>query len=261
MNNDQHGTVYLVGAGPGDPDLLTVKAQRLLSQCQAVVYDALVPKEILNVASDESELVFVGKRRGHHVMPQVKTNKLLLDLAKRHKLIVRLKGGDPFIFGRGGEEAEYLQANGISMEVVPGITSGMAAPAYFGIPLTHRLCASSVTFVTGHEGVDKRRPSVNWKALAKATNTLVVYMGVHNLPHIVHELLQGGLSPSTPSAVIQQGTVLGQRFLKTTIDNLVQAVEKEKFMSPSILIIGEVVDLRVESCSPKPPNITMPISF
>ncbi len=251
----------MVGAGPGDPDLITVKAKRLLSQCEAIVYDALIPKEILDLANNHCECIFVGKRRGHHSTVQSKTNKLLLDLAKRYKSVVRLKGGDPFVFGRGGEEADYLQRHGISIEIVPGITAGIAAPAYFGIPLTHRLGASSVTFVTGHEGVDKQRPLVNWKALAKATDTLVIYMGVHNLPHIVQRLLEAGLPPKTPSAVIQQGTVSGQLFITTTIDNLVEQVKQKNLVSPSIIIIGEVVNLRVKSCSSIPANITMPILF
>ena len=187
MNHDQLGVVYLVGAGPGDPDLLTVKGHKLISQCDALVYDALVPNEILKLVNDQCRCFFVGKRRGHHSTPQLKTNALLLELVKEYKIVVRLKGGDPFVFGRGGEEAAYLKKNGIAVQVVPGITSGIAAPAYFGIPLTHRLAGSSVTFVTGHEGIDKHRPEVNWEALAQAGNTLVIYMGVHNLSYIVHQ--------------------------------------------------------------------------
>ncbi len=250
-----------MGAGPGDPDLLTVKAARLISHCDALLYDALVPQEILKLAKEECKCIFVGKRRGHHSTPQCQTNAILFDLAKHHKSIVRLKGGDPFIFGRGGEEAIYLKNKGISVEVVPGITSGVAASAYFGIPLTHRLGGSSVTFLTGHEGVDKRRPSVNWRAIAKASNTLVIYMGVHNLNYIVNELLAAGLPPKTPAAVIQQATVSGQRCLKTDLERLVFDVKANQFVSPSIVIVGEVINFQIDSCAPVPADITMPILF
>ncbi|WP_269622033.1 uroporphyrinogen-III C-methyltransferase [Prochlorococcus marinus] len=261
MNDRQLGTVYLVGSGPGDPDLLTVKAYRLLSQCDVLVYDALVPHEILEVVKDGCKCIFVGKRKGHHSTPQFKTNKLLLELAHSNHFVVRLKGGDPFVFGRGGEEAAYLKKHGVSVEVVPGITSGMAASTYFGIPLTHRLAGSSVTFVTGHEGIDKKRPLVNWRSLAKASHSLVIYMGVHNLSYIVNELLLAGLSPKTPSAVIQQATVIGQRCLTTSLEMLVKEVEKQQFTSPSIVIIGEIINFQITSCAPPPANVTMPISF
>ena len=261
MNNDQLGVVYLVGAGPGDPELLTVKGHTLLSQCDALVYDALVPKEIVQLVNDKCECIFVGKRRGHHSTPQLKTNALLLELVKEHKIVVRLKGGDPFVFGRGGEEAAYLQKNGINVQVVPGISSGIAAPAYFGIPLTHRLAGSSVTFVTGHEGNDKHRPGVNWGALVQAGNTLVIYMGVHNLPYIVNQLLSAGRSSNTPAAVIQQATVIGQRCLKTSLDQLVQDVDTYKFLPPSIVIIGETINFQIEECAPQPADVTMPIDF
>ncbi len=261
MNDEKLGTVYLVGSGPGDPDLLTVKASRLLSQCDVLVYDALVPNEILKLVKKGCKCIFVGKRRGHHSTSQLKTNALLLELATHHKSVVRLKGGDPFVFGRGGEEAVYLEQKGVSVEIVPGITSGVAASAYFGIPLTHRLAASSVTFVTGHEGIDKRRPYVNWKALANATNTLVIYMGVHNLDYIVNQLISAGLSPKIPAAVIQQATVKGQRCLRTFLGQLVDEVKSQKFISPSIVIIGETINFQVESCAPSPASVTMPISF
>ncbi len=251
----------MVGSGPGDPDLLTVKASRLLRQCDALVYDALVPQEILKLAKKECECIFVGKRRGHHSTSQSKINALLLELAKHHKSIVRLKGGDPFVFGRGGEEAIFLHEQGVSVQVVPGITSGIAAPAYFGIPLTHRLTGSSVTFITGHEGVDKLRPSANWRALAKSSNTLVIYMGVHNLQFIVNELLIAGLSPKVPAAVIQQATVTGQRCLKTSLATLVEDVRINQFQSPSIVIIGEIINFQTNSCAPPPAEVTMPTIF
>ena len=170
MIEAQYGTVYLDGAGPGDPDLLTVKAHRLISQCDCLVYDSLVPLELLQLTSKDCQLHSVGKRRGHHSVPQKKTNDIHFDLAKRCSCVVRLKGGDPFLFGRGAEEALYLHEKGIPVQVVPGITSGIAAPAYVGIPVTHRLAGSSVTFVTGHEGIDKKRPAVNWRSLATSTD-------------------------------------------------------------------------------------------
>ena len=185
------GTVYLVGAGPGDPDLLTVKAQRLLRQCDALVYDSLVPREVLDLVSEDAEQHFVGKRRGHHSVPQPSTNAVLVELAQRCRCVVRLKGGDPFLFGRGGEEAAHLARHGVPVEVVPGVTAGIAAPAYVGIPVTHRRAGSSVTFVTGHEEIDKRRPGVDWRGLARCSDGLVIYMGLHNLQRICDELIAG----------------------------------------------------------------------
>ncbi len=261
MNNEYLGKVYLVGAGPGDPNLLTIKAYNLLRQCTALVYDALVPQEVIDLVSKKCECFFVGKRRGHHSMSQESINLLLADLASSHSIVVRLKGGDPFLFGRGGEEATYLQSQSILVEIVPGITSGVAALAYFGIPLTHRLVGSSVTFVTGHEGIDKLRPSVNWRALAKATNTLVIYMGVHNIEYIVSELIEGGIDKNVSAAVIQQATVQGQRMLKTSLQHLASEVSKQDFISPSIVVIGTIIDFQVDECITTPANVTMPILF
>ncbi len=255
------GIVYLVGAGPGDPDLLTVRAHQLLRQCDALVYDSLVPNEILQLVNSSCKSVFVGKRRGRHSVSQPKTNQVLLELVKSYKCVVRLKGGDPFIFGRGGEEAEYLDSHGVSVEIVPGVTSGIAASAYMGIPLTHRSGCSAVTFVTGHEGSHKKEPFVNWKRLADSGQSLVIYMGVHNLQFIVSELISGGLSPSTPAAVIQQASVKGQRFLRTNLEDLVSEIDKEKFESPAIVIIGPVINYQVLACAPKPSDVTMPILF
>ncbi|WP_320673688.1 uroporphyrinogen-III C-methyltransferase [Prochlorococcus sp. MIT 1341] len=257
----QYGKVFLVGAGPGDPDLITVKAHRLLQKCDAVVYDSLVPSQILEVVRASCELQFVGKRRGHHSSSQVKTNSLLLELAKKHDCVVRLKGGDPFMFGRGGEEAEYLFQKGVPVEVVPGVTAGIAAPAYIGIPLTHRLCGSSVTFVTGHEEIDKARRTVNWSSLAEVSHTLVIYMGLHNIEQIVQQLIEGGMGLDTPAAVIQQATVVGQRFIRANLGDLVQESRRKMFSSPSIIVIGKIVDLQVKECSPEPANVTMPITF
>ncbi len=261
MNEVKYGKVYLVGAGPGDPDLLTVKAKRLISQCDALIYDSLVPQELLELTTDSCQKYLVGKRRGHHSVPQSRTNHLLVEMATNYSCVIRLKGGDPFLFGRGAEEAAYLVQHGIPVEVVPGVTAGMAVPAYVGIPVTHRLAGSSVTFVTGHDGVDRNRPSVNWRSLATATDGLVIYMGLHNLNHIIEELMAGGLSAETPSAVIQQGTVVGQKFVKAQLGKLFDVVRKREFSSPSIVMIGEVVNYQVESCAPQLANVTMPIIF
>ena len=259
MSRDPFGTVFLIGAGPGDPDLLTVKAQRLISQCDALVYDSLIPLELLELVPEHCKLHSVGKRRGHHSVPQTEINDILYSLSQKCSRIVRLKGGDPFLFGRGAEEAYFLAEKGVSVEVVPGVTSGLAVPAYVGIPLTHRLAGSSVTFVTGNESINKQRPSVNWRTLAISTNTLVIYMGLFNLDFISTELIAGGMNPQTSSVVIEQGTVVGQRFLKAPIVDLFNQVKKENFESPSIIVIGSVVDYQVEACSPKPAEVTFPI--
>ena len=258
---EQSGTVYLVGAGPGDPELLTLKAHRLLRECDALVYDSLVPEEVLDLVPDACERRFVGKRRGHHSVPQPSTNAVLVEMAQKHSTVVRLKGGDPFLFGRGGEEAAYLAERNIAVQVVPGVTAGIAAPAYAGIPVTHRRAGSSVTFVTGHEEIDKRRPSVDWRALAAASDGLVIYMGLHNLPRIAEELMAGGLASTTPVAVIQQGTVAGQRCLKATLVDVADQCRAQAFKSPSIVVVGEVIDQQVEACMPTPAAVTMPIPF
>jgi len=255
------GTVYLVGAGPGDPDLLTLRAHRLLRSCDAVVHDSLGPTALLDLVPEGCERHFVGKRRGHHSVPQPSTNAVLVELAHRHRVIVRLKGGDPFLFGRGGEEAAHLAERGVPVQVVPGVTAGIAAPAYAGIPVTHRNAGSSVTFVTGHEEIDKVRPGVDWRGLARCSDGLVIYMGLHNLRHICQELMAGGLSPATPAAVIQQGTVRGQRQLVACLEDLADRVEEEALASPSIVVIGEVVAQRVPECAPLPADVEMPIPF
>ena len=259
MTEPAGGTVYLVGAGPGDPELLTIKAHRLLSQCDALVYDSLVPKALLDLVPPGCECHFVGKRRGHHSVPQPSTNAVLVELAGRHRLIVRLKGGDPFLFGRGGEEAAHLARHGVAVEVVPGVTAGIAAPAYAGIPITHRRAGSSVTFVTGHEEIDKARPGVDWRGLARSSDGLVIYMGLHNLRRIGEELMAGGLEPSTPAAAIQQGTVQGQRILLASLGELADQVEAAALASPAIIVIGAVVAERVEACAPAPAEVVMPI--
>ena len=261
VDNGLPGTVYLVGAGPGDPELLTLKAHRLLSRCDALVYDSLVPRALLDLVPQGCECHFVGKRRGHHSVPQRTTNAVLVELAQRHRCIVRLKGGDPFLFGRGGEEAAHLVNQGVAVQVVPGVTAGIAAPAYAGIPVTHRRAGSSVTFVTGHEEIDKGRPGVDWRGLAQSSDGLVIYMGLHNLRQICSELMAGGLAATTPAAVIQQGTVTGQRQLITELAELADRVEAEGLGSPAIVVVGAVVAERIPSCAPEPALVEMPIPF
>ena len=253
------GKVYLVGSGPGDPELLTLRAHRLLCSCDALVYDALVPAPLLALPASHCQRVFVGKRRGHHSVPQHSTNDVLVDLANRYRVIVRLKGGDPFLFGRGGEEAAHLHRQGVPVEVVPGITAGIAVPAYIGLPVTHRHAGSSVTFVTGHEVVDKGRNSVNWKALAVATDTLVIYMGIHGLSAIVQALLAGGLDPLTPAAVIQQGATALQKHAIGDLHNLVTLVQRHGIQAPAIVVIGQVVKQRVPACAPALPDAEIPL--
>jgi len=261
MNQSQNGTIYLVGSGPGDPDLLTVKAKKLLMECEALIYDSLVPKELLELVPATCKSYFVGKKRGKHSVPQGHTNELLVLMAHRHSCVVRLKGGDPFLFGRGAEEASYLIEQGIKVEVVPGVTAGIAVPAYFGIPVTHRLGGSSVTFVTGHEGINKKAPSVNWKMMAKATDGIVIYMGIHNLAFITQELIDGGLAPETPSVAIQQGTVIGQKFIKSHLKFIAHEVSEKGFIAPSIIMIGSAINYQVPECAPLPANVIMPIPF
>lgn len=237
------GKVYLVGAGPGDPGLLTLKGKTLIEHADVVVYDALVSPEILGMINPRAEKINAGKRRGRHSKPQTETTQILIEKAQTAAVVVRLKGGDPFVFGRGGEEAQDLIAAGVPVEIVPGVTSGIAAPAYAGIPLTHRGYSSSVTFVTGHESVGKYRPQVNWSAIAAGSETIVIYMGVHNLTNIVPQLLQAGLSHQTPIALIRWGTTPKQEELIGTLATIIEQVETTGFEAPAIAIIGQVVDL------------------
>jgi uroporphyrinogen III methyltransferase/synthase len=221
------GIVYLVGAGPGDPDLITVKAKRLLEHCDVVVYDALIPYELVATLPAGVERRYVGKKAERHSLPQREINALLVELASQGNRVVRLKGGDPFVFGRGGEEAKYLSEHGVPFEIVPGITSGVAAPAFAGIPCTDRQEASHVTFVTGHKAVGKVSSSVPWDWVAQARNgTLVIYMGVSEIAKIVERLLEGGMPPDTPVAAVERGTFPTQRTVTTTI-----------------FVIGEIVTL------------------
>ncbi len=245
MNQAKYvGKVYLVGAGPGDPGLLTVKGKTLLEHAEVVIYDALVSPEILAIINPQAEKINAGKRKGRHSLPQTETTELLRVKAETNAIVVRLKGGDPFVFGRGGEEMADLVQAGVDVEVIPGITSGIAAPAYAGIPVTHRSYNSSVTFVTGHEATEKYRPKVNWQAIAQGSETIVIYMGVHNLPQIIPQLLTGGMTSDTPIALIRWGTRPDQTQLVGTLETIVEQVLTTEFQAPAIAVIGKVVDLR-----------------
>lgn len=248
------GKVYLVGAGPGDPGLFTLKGKTLLESADVVIYDALVSPQILAMISPTAERINAGKRRGRHSLKQEETTRLLIEKAQTQAVVVRLKGGDPFVFGRGGEEMEDLVQAGVPVEVVPGVTSGIAAPAYAGIPLTHRGYSSSVTFVTGHESVGKYRPQVNWAAVAQGSETIVIYMGVHNLSHIIEELTAAGLSIDTPIALVRWGTRPDQEELIGTLRTIVQQIEETGFDAPAIAVIGSVVNLH-ETLSPCRPVV------
>jgi len=237
------GKVYLVGAGPGDPGLFTLKGKGLLECADVVVYDALVSPQILAMINPQAEKIHAGKRRGRHSLIQDEITELLISKARNHAAIVRLKGGDPFVFGRGGEEMEDLIRAGVSVEVVPGVTSGIAAPAYAGIPLTHRDYSSSVTFVTGHEAAGKYRPTVKWQAIAHGSETIVIYMGIHNLPYIVEQLQTAGLSSDTPIALVRWGTRPEQEQLISNLGTIVAQVEAAQFGAPAIAVIGGVVNL------------------
>jgi uroporphyrinogen III methyltransferase/synthase len=239
------GTVYLVGAGPGDPGLITVRGRALLADCDAVVHDALVNRALLRGLA--AELYDVGKRGGSvDSARQAEINTLLVRLAREGKRVVRLKGGDPFVFGRGSEEAQALAAGGIPFEVVPGVTAGIAAPAYSGIPVTHRGRSTSVTFVTGHEDPAKGEPTIDWSALARAGGTLVLYMGVRALARIVPALLGAGMPNDTPAAAVQWGTYPAQRTITATLETLQERVSDARLAAPVIFVIGDVVELRQE---------------
>jgi uroporphyrinogen III methyltransferase/synthase len=238
------GTVYLVGAGPGDPDLITVRGRALLDGCDVIVYDALVPRVLL---SGDAELHFVGKRGGdERSARQENINALLVSLAHAGKAVVRLKGGDPFVFGRGGEEAQALATAGVPFEVVPGVTAGIAGPAYAGIPVTHRGLSTAVTFVTGNEDPAKGMSQTDWAALARSGETIVLYMGVQRLPEIVASLTRAGLSPQTPAAAIQWATTAAQRTIDGTLGTIAGAVRAGGLRAPVLTVIGQVVALREE---------------
>lgn len=235
--------VYLIGAGPGDPGLFTLRGRDCLAAADVVIYDALANDALLAHARKDAELIYVGKVAGNHALPQDGINRLLVDKAREGKVVARLKGGDPYIFGRGGEEAEALLEAGVPFEEVPGISSTIAAPAYAGIPLTHRNFASSVTIITGHENPDKPGSVHNWQALAQSASTLVFVMGMKNLPDIARNLLAAGMDPSTPAALVYRGTTPRQRSLVATLETLPQAAVAQGFSNPSVIVVGKVCSL------------------
>lgn len=239
--NPSQGKVYLVGAGPGDAGLITVKAAELLKKADVVLYDYLVNRELLEYCQPACKLVYVGKKKDKHTYPQEELNELLVRYAQEGKTIVRLKGGDPFVFGRGTEEIMKLIEHRIDYEVVPGITSGVAVPAYMGIPVTARHVASSVTFVTGHPAASGKE-IVNWKALAQGSDTIVVYMGVSNAGSIAQQLVDGGKRQDTPVALIRWGTYPQQEMLRATLKTLSAKMVEVGFYPPALMVIGEVVN-------------------
>jgi uroporphyrinogen III methyltransferase/synthase len=237
------GMVYIIGAGPGDPGLITLRAVQCLREADVIIYDHLVNPEILRHAGERPRLIYAGKQGGDHTLSQTEINRLLMAEAEQGSVVARLKGGDPFIFGRGGEEAEVLRKSGIPFEVVPGVSSAVAVPAYAGIPLTHRKHTASVAFVTGHEDPSKRNSDLDWSALS-GIGTLVILMGVKNLPMIAENLIRCGKSPETPAALIRKGTTPDQETLTGTLGNIAQKAEERRFSPPSILVVGGVVGLR-----------------
>lgn len=237
------GKVYLVGAGPGDHKLITMYAVDLIKKADVVLYDRLVSKKIISLIPKTTEKVYVGRAVGDDTSHQESTNDLMINYAKSKNHVVRLKGGDPIIFGRGGEEAEFLKSHNIKYEIVPGITSGIGSATYAGIPLTHRKYASSVVFVTGHEDPEKKKESVRWKRLAKSVDTIVIMMGLSRIDVICKQLIAGGMDKKTPVAVIQNGTTSKQKMVVGTVSNIAKLVAKNKITPPTNIIIGKVVDL------------------
>lgn len=240
----KEGKVYLVGAGPGDPGLLTVKGLDCLKQADVIVYDRLLDDSLLGNTRPNAEMIYAGKSAKHHSMEQETINQVLIEKAGQGKIVVRLKGGDPFVLGRGGEEAEALTMSQVPFEVVPGISSAVAVPAYAGIPVTHRRIASSFTVVTGHEASDKDTTTIAWDRISTGADTLLFLMGVSNLEHIVNRLIENGRPPSTPVAMIVNGTTNRQQTLTGTLEDIVSQAERENLQPPAVIVVGEVVRLR-----------------
>jgi uroporphyrinogen III methyltransferase/synthase len=244
MSNHRLGKVYLVGAGPGDPGLLTIKGKECLEQADVVLYDYLANPALLRHAPDQAERIYVGRRGRGHYQDQAEINRLLIERAKAGQVVVRLKGGDPFVFGRGGEEAEAVAAAGVAFEIVPGVTAAVAVPAYAGIPVTHRTLASTVTFVTGHEDPSKQTTVMDWPKLAATSGTLVFMMGMKTLPMIVRRLMEEGRSPVTPVAAVRWGTRADQHTVIGTLQDIVVKAEQARLEPPTVIVVGEVVQLR-----------------
>lgn len=240
------GKVYIVGAGPGDPELITIKAARLIRSADVILYDRLVSEETISLAKEGCELIYVGKHPEESSTTQERINEMLVEKAQEGGSIVRLKGGDPFLFGRGGEEAQVLSREGIPYEVVPGITSAISVPAYAGIPVTQRHIASSVAFITGHEASTKTKGTVEWERIAQSVDTLVVMMGIRNLGNIAERLINGGRDPKTPVAIIEKGTTKLQKTITGTLETIEVKARIEGIKPPAITIIGKVVNLREE---------------
>lgn len=238
------GKVYLVGAGPGDPQLISLRGLDLIKQAEVIIYDYLVSSQLLEFAPPQAELVYVGKKANQHTLSQEQINQLIVDKVKAGKKVVRLKGGDPFVFGRGGEEAEILADQNLPFEIVPGITSAISVPAYAGIPLTHRDYTSGVAFFTGHEGEGKEISSIHWDKIATGVGTLVFLMGVGNLKNIVSKLIEHGRSPQTPIALIRWGSTPKQQTVVATLESIVARAREEGIKPPTIIVVGEVVSLR-----------------
>lgn len=241
------GKVFLVGAGPGDPELLTLKGARCIERADVICYDDLINEALLGLAGDDAELIYVGKRAGKHCADQRDIETLLVQQARRGKNVVRLKGGDPFVFGRGGEEAEALVAAGIPFEIVPGISSAIAAPAYAGIPVTHRSWASSIVIVTGHKAKGEAQ-EIRWRELARSVDTLVILMGLGNLRAIMGHLLKDADQGARPVAIVQQGTQAAQKTLIGTVATIADLTERERIATPAVIVVGEVVRLAEPLC-------------
>ena len=236
--------VFICGAGPGDPELITVKGYKLLKKCDVVLYDRLVSKELVSKIPSTIEKIYVGRESGRATSThQSKTNKIMLTYARKGKSVLRLKGGDPFVFGRGGEEAEFLSSHDVPFEIIPGISSAIAAPAYAGIPLTHRSYSSSVAFVTGHENEGKDHQVIDLKAISSAVDTTVVLMGVERISKIVKDLKEGGLKGSTRVAVVEKGTHKDQRVVVGNLNNIVKKVTVFNVTSPAVIVVGRVTSL------------------